>query len=96
MLYMRVIARKTLSDYWDKVPSTEQALKTWFAEARDADWSAAGLTANSSPASFVTFAEKLRISPAIPAGQIRYETGDYTILSPLVGNGKERSLFNIR
>lgn len=35
---MRVIARKTLKDYWDKAPETEQELKSWFAEAVDADW----------------------------------------------------------
>jgi len=36
---MRVIARKTLKDYWGKVPATEQGLKAWFAETEDADWS---------------------------------------------------------
>ena len=35
---MRVIARKTLKDYWEKVPATEQELKAWFAEAQAADW----------------------------------------------------------
>jgi mRNA interferase HigB len=35
---MRVIARKTLKEYWEKEPETEQELKAWFAEAEDADW----------------------------------------------------------
>lgn len=35
---MHVISRKTLSDYWAKVPETEQALKSWFAEAEKAEW----------------------------------------------------------
>jgi mRNA interferase HigB len=35
---MRVISRKTLKDYWEKVPATEQELKAWFAEARNALW----------------------------------------------------------
>jgi mRNA interferase HigB len=35
---MRVIARKTLREYWTANPATEQALKAWFAEARHADW----------------------------------------------------------
>ena len=35
---MRVIARKTLKEYWGKEPRTEQELKAWFAEAEAADW----------------------------------------------------------
>ena len=35
---MHVISRKTLSDYWQKVPETEQPLKAWFAEAQKAQW----------------------------------------------------------
>jgi len=35
---MRVIARKPLKDYWEKEPSSEEALRSWFTEARDADW----------------------------------------------------------
>lgn len=35
---MRVIARKTLKDYWETEPATEQELKSWYAEASAADW----------------------------------------------------------
>ncbi|MBM4163501.1 MAG: type II toxin-antitoxin system HigB family toxin [Lentisphaerae bacterium] len=35
---MRVIARKTLSDYWTTQPTTEQELKAWFKEAEHATW----------------------------------------------------------
>lgn len=35
---MHVISRRTLSDYWQKVPETEQPLKAWFAEAQKAQW----------------------------------------------------------
>jgi len=35
---MHVISRRTLSDYWQKVPETEQALKAWFAETQKAQW----------------------------------------------------------
>ena len=35
---MHVISRRTLSDYWQKVPETEQALKVWFAETQKAQW----------------------------------------------------------
>ena len=36
---MHVISRKTLSDYWQKNPETEQPLKSWFAETQKAMWS---------------------------------------------------------
>ncbi len=35
---MRIIARKTLQDYWEKVPATKSNLEAWFAEASAADW----------------------------------------------------------
>jgi mRNA interferase HigB len=35
---MRIIARKTLKDFWEHYPDAEQPLKTWFKFARKADW----------------------------------------------------------
>ena len=35
---MRVIARKTLMDFWRREPAAEQELRAWFAEAKRADW----------------------------------------------------------
>lgn len=35
---MRIISRKTLVNYWAKVPSTKEELEAWYAEARSADW----------------------------------------------------------
>lgn len=35
---MRVIARKTLRDFWEKHADAEQPLKAWFHEARRARW----------------------------------------------------------
>ena len=35
---MRVIKRKTLSDYWAYEPAAEQELKAWFKEAEHATW----------------------------------------------------------
>lgn len=35
---MRVIALKTLKDFWEDAPDSEDALKTWFAVAQKADW----------------------------------------------------------
>jgi mRNA interferase HigB len=35
---MRVIALKTLRIYWSKEPNSEQALKSWFAVVKKAQW----------------------------------------------------------
>jgi mRNA interferase HigB len=35
---MRIIARKTLQEYWEKFPATKSNLEAWFAEAKGADW----------------------------------------------------------
>lgn len=35
---MRVIAKKTLRDFWQKYPDCEQQLKSWYQEADAATW----------------------------------------------------------
>ena len=35
---MRVIAKKTLKDFWKTHPDCEQQLKAWFQEASNAHW----------------------------------------------------------
>lgn len=35
---MRIISRKTLVEYWQKCPETEQPLKAWYQEAKAAEW----------------------------------------------------------
>jgi mRNA interferase HigB len=35
---MRIIAIKTLKDYWDEFPQVEQVLLSWFQEVETADW----------------------------------------------------------
>lgn len=35
---MRVIAKKTLREFWERFPDSENALKSWFAEAERARW----------------------------------------------------------
>jgi len=37
---VRIIARRTLRDFWNKGPwrDSEQPLRAWFAEARKAEW----------------------------------------------------------
>ena len=38
MTGMRIIARKTLHDYWEKHPEVRQALQAWYADANHAQW----------------------------------------------------------
>jgi mRNA interferase HigB len=35
---VRVIAKKTLRDFWEKHPDSEQPLKSWYQEAESASW----------------------------------------------------------
>lgn len=58
-----------------------------------AKWKSARLSTRSTPAEVAAFAEKLSISPAIPAGRIRYESGNYKAFAPLIGARKVSELF---
>lgn len=35
---MRIVATRTLRDFWARHPEAEQSLKSWMAEARAATW----------------------------------------------------------
>ena len=35
---MRVVAKKALRAFWESYPDSEQQLKAWYAEARNAAW----------------------------------------------------------
>ena len=35
---MRVIAKRTLREFWEKHPDSEQQLKAWYHEAENAHW----------------------------------------------------------
>lgn len=37
---MRVIAKRTLRDFWEKHADSEQQLKAWYNEAEQANWKA--------------------------------------------------------
>jgi len=51
------------------------------------------LLATASDGQVVDFAERIEISPAIVAGRIRWESGDYTRLTRLIGRGEVRTAF---
>jgi HTH-type transcriptional regulator/antitoxin HigA len=57
------------------------------------DWGRSQARQDRRPTSIRRLADSLRISPALVAGRIRYETGNYRILSQLVGYGQVRKLF---
>lgn len=59
------------------------------------EWLASELTMDSPESRIVAFAEKSRISPAIPAGRLRFESGNYKIFTKLVGSGKVRAMFEM-
>ena len=35
---MRIIAKKTLREFWEKHPDCEQQLTIWFRDTKDANW----------------------------------------------------------
>lgn len=35
---MRIISRRTLQEFWEKRPDSEQSLRAWYAKAKRADW----------------------------------------------------------
>jgi HTH-type transcriptional regulator/antitoxin HigA len=61
----------------------------------DAVWEIKGprLRADPNEDAVIALAETLEISPAIIAGRIRWETKNYAVLTPLVGSGEVRRLF---
>jgi HTH-type transcriptional regulator/antitoxin HigA len=53
-------------------------------------WQAARVRDNPSPLAVMALAQQLGISPAIVAGRIRHETGNFRLLSHFVGTGEVR------
>lgn len=35
---MRIIARRTLREFWEHHPDAEQPLRSWFARVKEAEW----------------------------------------------------------
>lgn len=56
-------------------------------------WEQASLLDKPVPSAVVSLAQQLRINPAIIAGRIRKELGNYRILTHYVGNNKVRACF---
>ena len=56
-------------------------------------WQSSQAATNPTPANVLKFARDLGIHPAIIAGRIRKETGNYRLLTNYVGHGEVRKLF---
>ena len=53
---MHIISRKTLRDFWERVPDAEAALEAWFHEAKSANWkSSVDVKAKYGTASIINF-----------------------------------------
>ena len=37
-LFMRIISRKTLKDFWERHADSRQSLQAWYADAKQTDW----------------------------------------------------------
>lgn len=78
--------------------STEECEREADAMAMEAlipaeEWQSAALGSDPPARAVRALAEKLCISPAIPAGRIRHHTRNYRVLPELIGSGKVRCLF---
>ena len=73
----------------------ENAANRWASEVliEHRVWEKSGLSRESTEQEIIRWSNKHQISPAIPAGRIRKEAGNYKIFSKLTGNRKVRCQF---
>jgi mRNA interferase HigB len=38
LMFVRIIARRTLREFWERHPDAEQPLRAWYHDTRRADW----------------------------------------------------------
>ena len=58
-----------------------------------ADWDSSGLLEEPSGMAVIGLAHRIGVHPAIVAGRVRHETGNYRLLSHFVGSGQVRKQF---
>ena len=68
---MRIVARRTLVDFWTKHPETRASLQHWFSVAKAADWKSIQAVAS-------TFSK----AKALSGERVRFEVagGDYRMI----------------
>ncbi len=57
------------------------------------DWEASGLPKSATPSRVIAFAQSVNVHPAIVAGRVRRETGNYRLLTQFVGTNEVRPHF---
>ena len=74
---------------------TEEAADGWAQDALIPPevWGNGEIVEDSGPMAVMQMASQARVHPAIVAGRIRYESGNYRLLSQFVGSGKVRQQF---
>jgi HTH-type transcriptional regulator/antitoxin HigA len=87
-------------DRIDAEDSKDRAEKEANRIARDAliprhEWTKSAARLSPSPRTVAEFAHDIGVHPAIVAGRIRHETGDFKKFSRLLGQGEVRRLFSI-
>lgn len=96
----RHLTKETDQDFIDDLrlaPTSgpEREADRWGQEALippDA-WAASAVRERPTPMNTLALAHRIGIHPAIVAGRVRYETGNYRLLSQLVGTGQVQQLF---
>ena len=81
----------------DSADPKEAQADAWAQEAliSQAVWETSGVREGPTPMAVIDVAYELKIHPAIIAGRIRYETGNYRLLSQFVGTGNVRRQFEV-
>ena len=74
---------------------TEKAADSWAQDALIPPevWGNGEILADSGPIAVMQMASQAGVHPAIVAGRIRYESGNYRLLSQFVGTGQVRQQF---
>ena len=80
-----------------EVDAFEGDADRWATEAliSTEDWNAAELSQKPTPERVLAFAEAHRISPTIPAGRIRKETGNYKLFGQYIARQKVRPFWGL-
>jgi HTH-type transcriptional regulator/antitoxin HigA len=93
-------ANESFIDRIDADETKERAEKEANRIARDglisrSDWTRSAARLSPSPLTITQFAKEIGVHPAIVAGRVRHESGDYRKFEKLLGQGAIRRLFNL-
>ena len=87
---MTLRGAKNVADDFVEIQADE-----WAEEALipGVSWDASPVQFNPRPLNVIELANEVGVHPAVVAGRVRYENGDYRLLSQLVGSGEVRKQF---